>query len=78
MKETFERLYKENIIAFIKSYNKEPNEEDLEAIRQITYIEVALKTGHCDDMGWFFLNTKEYNYFKSQCREIEIELNIKG
>ena len=33
-------------------------------------------TGHCDDMGWFFLNTKEYNYFKSQLREIEFK--IKG
>ena len=26
------------------------------------------------DMGWFFLNTKEYNYFKSQLKEIEVEL----
>ena len=22
------------------------------------------------DMGWFFLNQKEYDYFKSQCHEI--------
>ena len=27
------------------------------------------------DMGWFFLNQKEYDYFKSQLREIEIEVN---
>lgn len=26
------------------------------------------------DMGWFWLNQKEYNYFKDQCEEIEIEL----
>lgn len=24
------------------------------------------------DMGWFYLNQKEYDYFKSQCREIDI------
>lgn len=27
----------------------------------------------CADMGWFWLNEKEYQYFKSQCHEIEIE-----
>ena len=26
------------------------------------------------DLGWFFINQKEYDYFKSQLREIEIEL----
>lgn len=25
------------------------------------------------DMGWFWLNQREYNYFKSQCREIIIK-----
>lgn len=25
------------------------------------------------DLGWFWLNAKEYDYFKSKCREIEIE-----
>ena len=25
-----------------------------------------------DDMGWFNLNQKEYEYFKSQLKEIEI------
>ena len=25
------------------------------------------------DMGWFWLNQKEYDYFKSQCKEIEVE-----
>lgn len=24
------------------------------------------------DMGWFWLNQKEYDYFKSQCKEIEL------
>jgi len=27
------------------------------------------------DMGWFFLNEKEYQYFKSQCKEITIRLS---
>lgn len=27
------------------------------------------------DMGWFWLNQKEYDYFKSQLREIKIEVN---
>ena len=44
----------------------------------ITEDERSFETGCCDDMGWFFLNSKEYNYFKSQCREIEIELDIKN
>ena len=26
----------------------------------------------CSDMGWFYINQKEYDYFKSQCREIDI------
>lgn len=26
------------------------------------------------DMGWFWLNEKEYQYFKSQCREMTAEL----
>jgi len=26
-----------------------------------------------DDMGWFWLNQREYDYYKSQCREIVIE-----
>ena len=26
------------------------------------------------DMYWYWLNTKEYNYFKSKCREIQIEI----
>lgn len=25
------------------------------------------------DMGWFWLNTKEYNYYKSKARKIEIK-----
>lgn len=25
------------------------------------------------DCGWFFLNQKEYDYFKSQLKEIEVE-----
>ena len=25
------------------------------------------------DMGWFWLNQKEYDYFLSQCKELEIE-----
>ena len=28
-----------------------------------------------DDMGWFFLNQKEYDYFKSQLKEVVIEVN---
>jgi len=27
------------------------------------------------DMGWFWLNEKEYQYFKSQCRKMEVDLN---
>ena len=27
------------------------------------------------DMGWFFLNQKEYDYFKSQLKEVVIEVN---
>lgn len=27
------------------------------------------------DLGWFFLNEKEYQYFKSQCKEIIIRLS---
>ena len=27
-----------------------------------------------EDMGWFWLNQKEYDYFKSQCTEVEVEL----
>lgn len=34
------------------------------------------ETGGCSDMGWFWLNQKEYEYFKSQCKEIELDLNI--
>lgn len=26
------------------------------------------------DMGWFWLNQKEYDYFKSQLKEVEIEV----
>ena len=26
----------------------------------------------CGDMGWFWLNQKEYDYFKTQCKEIAI------
>lgn len=26
------------------------------------------------DMGWFFLNQKEYNYFKSQLKEVVINI----
>lgn len=29
------------------------------------------------DMGWFFLNQKEYDYFKSQLKEIEIKVHAK-
>lgn len=25
------------------------------------------------DMGWFWLNQREYEYFKGKCHEIEIE-----
>ncbi len=25
------------------------------------------------DLGWFWLNEKEYQYFKNQCREIEVD-----
>lgn len=28
---------------------------------------------HSGDMGWFWLNQRDYDYFKSQCREIVIE-----
>ena len=28
----------------------------------------------CSDLGWFFLNQKEYDYFKSQLREMEFEI----
>lgn len=27
------------------------------------------------DMGWFWLNQREYDYYKSRAREIEIESN---
>jgi len=27
------------------------------------------------DMGWFWLNQKEYEYFKSQCKEVVIDGN---
>ena len=27
------------------------------------------------DLGWFWLNQKEYDYFKSQCKEIEVYFN---
>ena len=27
------------------------------------------------DCGWFFLNTKDYEYFKSKCKEISVCLN---
>ena len=27
------------------------------------------------DMGWFWLNEKEYKYFKSQCKKVEVELD---
>jgi len=42
MKQTFENLYKSNIEAFVKSFKKEPNEEDKEAIRRMTLVETAL------------------------------------
>ena len=29
----------------------------------------------CSDLGWFFLNQKEYDYFKSQLKEVVIEVN---
>lgn len=50
----------------------------IEGGEYITEDERSFETGCCDDMGWFWLNSKEYNYFKSKCREIEIELKIKG
>ena len=37
------------------------------------YLTESKKDFGSGDMGWFFLNQKEYNYFKSQLREIEIE-----
>ena len=27
------------------------------------------------DMGWFWLNQKEYDYFKSQCKELTFDNN---
>lgn len=27
------------------------------------------------DMGWFYLNQKEYDYFKSQLKEIELDID---
>ena len=32
------------------------------------------------DLGWFFLNTKEYNYFKSQLKDLKIviPMNIEN
>lgn len=27
------------------------------------------------EMGWFFLNQKEYDYFKSKLKEVEIEID---
>lgn len=27
------------------------------------------------DMGWFWLNQKEYDYFKSQCKEMDAEID---
>ena len=31
-------------------------------------------SGEYSDMGWFNLNQKEYDYFKSQLKTIEIEI----
>lgn len=31
----------------------------------------------CSDMGWFYINQKEYDYFKSQCREIDVPYTAK-
>ncbi len=28
----------------------------------------------CGDMGWFWLNQREYDYYQSKTREIEVEL----
>ncbi len=50
----------------------------IEGGEYITEDERSFETGGCSDMGWFFLNTKEYNYFKSQCKEIELDLEIIG
>ena len=41
MKEIFERLWKENKKAFVKSFKREPIGEELESIRQITYVQTA-------------------------------------
>ena len=29
----------------------------------------------CSDLGWWHLNTAEYKYFKSLCKEIELEVD---
>ncbi len=42
MKNTFEKMLKENIKAFVKSFKKKPNKAELEAIRHITHAQAAL------------------------------------
>ncbi len=41
MKKTFERLLQENIKAFIERFKYEPDENELQTIRNITHTQVA-------------------------------------
>lgn len=40
-KETFQRLFRKNIEAYVESYKKEPDDKALELLRQITITEIA-------------------------------------
>ena len=41
MKDTFEKLYKKNLGAFVLSFKREPSKTEAEAIRKITLVQVA-------------------------------------
>lgn len=41
----------------------------------LTLDERDFDDGHCSDMGWFFLNIKEYNYMMEHMEEVELEVN---
>lgn len=41
MKDTFERLYKKNLEAFVLSFKREPSKTEADAIRKVTHVQVA-------------------------------------
>lgn len=50
----------------------------IEGGKYLTEDDRSFEKGSCDDMGWFFLNQREYDYYKANEKDIEVEIEVEG